>query len=51
MGAKHKLNGAAFNGAMLLAALVGGLTGSWEIFLIALGLMLVSALIAKDIRR
>jgi hypothetical protein len=51
VSAKHKLNAAAFNGAMLFAMLAGGLTGSWGVFLIVLALMVISAMAARDIRR
>ena len=51
MSAKHKLNAAAFNGAMLFALVAGGLSGSWGVFLVVLALMVVSAMVARDIRR
>jgi hypothetical protein len=51
MFAKHKLNSAHFCGAMLIAALIGGLTGSWLVFVVALAALLVAAYLAGDIRR
>ena len=51
MSAQHKLNAAAFNGAMLFALVAGGLSGSWGVFLDVLALMVVSAMVARDIRR
>ena len=51
MSAKHKLNAAAFNGALLFALIAGGLSGSGTVFLVALSLMVISAMIARDIRR
>ena len=51
MSAKHKLNAAAFNGALLFALVAGGLSGSWGVFLVVLALMVVSAMVARDIRR
>jgi len=32
--AKNKLNGAYFNGALVVAGLLGAATGSWGVFLI-----------------
>jgi hypothetical protein len=50
VSAKHKLNAAALNGAVLFAAVIGALAGSWPVFLGALGVLMVSAVVAKDIR-
>ena len=50
MGARHKLNAAYFNGALLLAAVAGWLVGSWLAFVVALIGLLVSNLLAQDIR-
>ena len=50
MSAKHKLNAAAVNGAALFAVLAGGLTGSWHVFLGVLALLVVTAVVARDIR-
>jgi hypothetical protein len=51
MSAKHKLNGAHFTGTLLVAGLLGWLTGSGTVFLIALVGLLVAAYHAGDIRR
>lgn len=51
MSAKHKLNGAKFLGALLVAGVTGGQTGSFSVFLIALTGLLIAAVIAGDIRR
>lgn len=50
MTARHKLNGGAFLGALLVAGLIGGLKGSEIVFLIALVGLIVAGLIAGDIR-
>ena len=51
MSAKHKLNAAHWLGALLVASLLGGLTGSWSVFLLALVALLVASWLAGDIRR
>ena len=51
MSAKNKLNGAHFLGALLVAGLIGGVTESWIVFLIALAGILVAGVVAGDIRR
>jgi len=50
MGARQKLNSGYFNGALLLAALAGWLGGSWVVFVVALMALLVSSMLAHDIR-
>jgi hypothetical protein len=50
MGARRKLNAASVNGALAVAALVGGMTGSWVVFGVALAGLLVSGLVGGDIR-
>ncbi len=50
MGARQKLNAGYFQGSLLLAALVGGLSSSWGVFAVALGLLIVGNVIAGDIR-
>ncbi len=50
MTARHKLNGGAFLGALLIAALIGGLSGSGMLFLATLVGLMVAGLIAGDIR-
>ena len=51
MSAKHKLNSAHFMGSLLLAGLVGWVTGSQTVFLIALVACLIAGYYAGDIRR
>lgn len=51
MGAKRKLNGAYFNGAVIVASVIGWLAGSWMAFLAALGMLLVASVMAGEIRR
>ncbi len=51
MSAKHKLNSAHLLGALLVAGLVGGVTGSAGVFLIALAALLTAGYHAGDIRR
>jgi len=50
MSAKNKLNGAHFLGALFVAGLIGGVTESWTVFLIALVGLLVAGVVAGDIR-
>jgi hypothetical protein len=50
MGAKRKLNSANVLGALVVAGLIGGGTGSWAVFCIALAGLLGAAVIAGDIR-
>jgi hypothetical protein len=50
MNAREKLNGAHVNGALLVAGLIGGLTGSWTIFGLALAGLVITKLIGADIR-
>jgi hypothetical protein len=50
MSAKHKLNAANFYGALLIAGLVGWVTGSLTVFWIALIGLLIAAYHAGDIR-
>ena len=51
MTAKHKLNAANINGALLIAAVVGTLTESWIVFLIVAGLLISSGLHDGSIRK
>ena len=51
MPAKEKLNAANFLGSLLVAALLGGLTDSWLVFVIALAALLAANFHAGDIRR
>lgn len=50
MGARTKLNAAYFTGSLIVAGLVGGVTQSWPVFLVALATMLVSNLCLREIR-
>jgi hypothetical protein len=50
MGAKQKLNASYFNGAVVMAALMGWLTGSWFVFVLVLIVLLASAIGSGDIR-
>lgn len=50
MGAKHKLNNAHLNGAVLLAGLAGLLTDSVGVFAIALLVLIGAALASGEIR-
>ena len=50
MNARLKLNSAFFQGAVLMAALVGWVTGSWIVFIVAAGLILFTAHQSGDIR-
>jgi hypothetical protein len=51
MSAKHRLNAAHFYGSVVVAGLLGWVTGSVTVFLIALAALLVAGLHAGDIRR
>ena len=50
MGAKHKLNAAYTGGALLVAGLLGWLTGSWVVFLVALAVLLALSCYTGDLR-
>jgi hypothetical protein len=50
MGARQKLNSGHVNGALLVAGLIGGLTGSWAIFGLALAGLVVTKILGGDIR-
>lgn len=49
--AKHKLNAASMVGAVAVAAMVGALTQSWLVFLIALPVLLTASVMTGEIRR
>jgi hypothetical protein len=51
VGAKAKLNGDSIRGALLVSGLVGLLTDSATIFVVALTVLLVASLVAGEIRR
>jgi hypothetical protein len=48
--ARHKLNGAYFLGALLIAGLVGAMFESWMAFMIAAGVLIVSSVHDGNIR-
>ena len=50
MGAREKLNEAYFIGSLLFAAVAGGLTGSWWVFIITTTILLALNLHSGDIR-
>ena len=50
MGAKSKLNGAYLNGALLIAGTVGLISGSWTVFVVCLVLLVLSSILAGEIR-
>jgi len=50
MHTRTRLNVAFFNGSVLVAAVAGGLTQSWPVFLIALVALLIGNVLAKEIR-
>ena len=49
--AKHKLNAAFLNGALIIAAVLGILSGSWIVFLIAAGVLIAGNIQDGSIRR
>jgi len=51
MGAKQKLNSIHMLGGLAVAALVGGMTGSWIVFLIVAAVLWGTAINSGDIRR
>lgn len=50
MGARQKLNAASITGNVLLASLIGAVSGSWVVFVAAALILLGVALISGDIR-
>jgi len=50
MGAKQKLNASYFNGAVVIAALVGWVSESGVMFLLVLIVLLCSAVSSRHIR-
>ena len=50
MGARHKLNEAFVNGALIVAAIVGLLAESWLVFGLVFGGLFVLKLYSGDIR-
>jgi hypothetical protein len=51
MSAKHKLNAAHFTGSLLVAGLIGWVTGSFTVFWIVLVASMIAGYVAGDIRR
>jgi hypothetical protein len=51
LSAKQKFNGANLIGVLLIAGLVGGITGSWAVFWITGVALFLTALHSGDIRR
>ena len=51
MGAKQKLNSAHPSAAMVIAGLIGLVTQSWTVFLVALAGVIIVDVVAGDIRR
>ena len=49
--AKHKLNAAYWNGTLLAAGVIGGIAGSWPVFLVALSGLVISNYCAGYLRR
>ena len=50
MGARQKLNQAHVNGALIVAAVLGLMTGSWIIFFIASAMLIGAATYGGEIR-
>ena len=50
MSARHKLNTAYFQGAAVIAGVVGLGTASWKIFFLALAVLVAGGLYGGDIR-
>ena len=51
LSAKHKLNSAFINGALIVAAVLGAMFESWTVFLVAAGVLLATSLHDGSIRR
>ena len=50
MGAKNKLNAGYINGVLIVAGGIALLTKSWTVFAVAIVAMLITAIIAGDVR-
>jgi len=50
VNARNKLNVATVNGCLLLAALVGMMTESWAVFLLAFAALVAGGITSGDIR-
>jgi hypothetical protein len=51
MGAKQKLNSSNFVSAIVIAAVVGGMFGSWAVFFISAAVLIAAACHSGDIRQ
>ena len=50
MGARNKLNQAYFVGALTVAAVAGGMTGSWLVFGVVAAALVASSICSGEIR-
>ena len=50
MGARQKLNRSYIQGGLLIAALVGGIAGSWSVFFVALAIFIALSFYTNEIR-
>jgi hypothetical protein len=50
MQARRKLNRAFFNGSLLVASAAGAFTGSWLVFGLTLGILVVANIYTGEIR-
>lgn len=50
MGARHKLNRAALNGALIVGAIFGAIAQSWLVFFVAAGLGVILSFVGGDFR-
>ena len=50
MNARSKLNLAFLNGSLVVAAVIGLLTGSWAVFILVLAILLAGNFLRGDIR-
>ena len=48
--AKQKLNGSYLHGALIIAGLLGAISGSWMVFLIATGVLVATSVHDGSIR-
>ena len=48
--AKQKLNGSYVHGALIIAGVLGAISGSWTIFLIAAGVLVATSIHDGSIR-
>ncbi len=48
--AKHKLNGSYVHGALIIAGILGAISGSWTIFLIAAAVLVATSVHDGSIR-